>query len=71
MIAGFVEPDCKPDGFEESVALAARGTCILKTGREATFFCPSAQGPCKDHRLVEVVEESYDSPRYLGRAQSI
>ena len=42
MIAGSVEPDCRPDGFEESVDLAARGKCILIPKRDLPF--PQASG---------------------------
>lgn len=40
MMAGLVEPDCKPVGFDVSVALAARGRCILS----GLFFLCSGRG---------------------------
>jgi len=48
MMAGFVEPDCKPEGFEASVVLAARGTCISSSTRDLSFSCASMQGTSKD-----------------------
>lgn len=52
MMAGLVEPDCKPEGLEESVVLAARGTCILSSIRGLSFSCASMQGTSKDCNVV-------------------
>jgi len=38
MIAGFVEPDSRPEGFGGSVALAAKGTCILACHRGRILY---------------------------------
>lgn len=52
MMAGLVEPDCKPEGFEESVVLAARGTCISSSTRDLSFSCAQCREPRRIAMLV-------------------
>lgn len=57
MMAGLVEPDCKPVGFDVSVALAARGRCILS----GLFFLCSGRGNKDD---CDTVASSDDNANF-------